>query len=61
MSDKWVENNDRIATVCDVEICIFCECGKIFSATMSKDEEDFAECPDCGKRYKVTATVYEES
>jgi hypothetical protein len=56
---EWIENNDRIASVCEVEICIFCECGNIFPVTMTKREDDFAECPDCKKKYKVTATVYE--
>lgn len=57
---KWVENNDRIASVCDVQICILCECGKIFPATITKHENDVMECYDCGKKYKITATVYEE-
>lgn len=57
---KWVENNERIASVCDVQICILCECGNIFPATITKHENDVTECPDCKKKYKITASVFEE-
>jgi hypothetical protein len=57
----WIENNERLSSVCDVQVCIYCKCGKIFPAFMTEEENDYEVCPDCRRKYKVTASIFEET